>query len=51
MWRSKFQIFLSLIGCQYLLKATDNPVMVGDINVSQAELGHTPKENIDAHVV
>ena len=53
MWRSRFQAFLSSVGCLYVLKATDNPVMVGDINVSQEELkqGHTPKEIIDARVV
>ena len=50
MWRSKFQAFLTSIGCRYVLKATDNPVMVGKINVSQAALEHTPKDNIDAHV-
>ena len=38
MWRSKFQAFLSLVGCLYVFKATDIPVMVGDINVSQEEL-------------
>ena len=45
MWRSTFQAFLSSSGCLYVLKATDNPVMVGDINVSQEELEqrHTPK--------
>ena len=53
MWRSKFQAFLSSVGCLYVLKATDNPVMVGDINVSQEELERrrTPKEIIDARVV
>ena len=52
-WRSKFQAFLSSVGCLYVLEATDNPVMAGDINVSQGELEqrHTPKEIIDARVV
>ena len=51
--RSKFQAFLSSITCLFVLKATDNPVMVGDNNVSQEELEkkHTPKETIDARVV
>ena len=53
MWRSKFRALLSSVGCLYVLKATDNPVMVGDINVSQEGLKqrHTPKEIIDARVV
>ena len=53
MWCSKFQAFLSSVGCLYVLKATDNPVMVRDIIVSQEELErrHTPKEIIDARVV
>ena len=53
MWRSKFQAFLSSIGCLYVLRATDNPVMVGDINVSREHLEqrHTPEEIIDARVV
>ena len=53
MWRSKFLAFLSSVGCLYVPKATDNPVMVGGINVSQEELEqrHTPKEIIDARVV
>ena len=34
MWRSKFQAFLSSIGCLYVLKATDNPILTGDMNVS-----------------
>ena len=37
---------MSSLGCLYVLKATDNPVMVGDMNVSQEELeaaqGKTP---------
>ena len=53
MWRSKFQAFMSSVGWLYVLKATDNPVMVGGVNVSQEELEqrHTPKEIIDARVV
>ena len=53
MWRSKFQAFLSSIGCLYVLKATDNPIMVGDMNVSQEELeqGHSQKEIMDARLV
>ena len=53
MWRSKFQAFLSSIGCLYVLKATDNPNMVGDMNVSQEELeqGHSQKEIMDARLV
>ena len=45
-WRGKFQTFSSSISCLYVLKATYNPVMVGDINVSQEELEqrHTQKE-------
>ena len=53
MWRSKFQAFLSSIGCLYVFKATDNPIMVGDMNVSQEELeqGHSQKEIMDARLV
>ena len=53
MWRSKFQAFWSSIGCLYVLKATDNPVMVGDMNVSQEKLDqrHTQKEIMDARLV
>ena len=45
MWRSKFKACLSSLGCLYVLKATDNPVMVGDMNVSQEELEqkHSPQ--------
>ena len=52
-WRSKFQAFLSSAGCLYVFKATDNPMMVDDINVPQEELErrHTPKEIIDTCVV
>ena len=37
----------------YVLKATDNPIMVGDMNVSQEELeqGHSQKEIMDARLV
>ena len=44
---------MSSVGRLYVLKATDNPVMVGDIHVIQEELEqrHTPKEIIDARVV
>ena len=35
MWRRKFQACLSSIVCLYVLKATDNPVLVGDTNVLQ----------------
>ena len=53
MWRSKFQAFLSSTGCLYVLNATDNPIMVGDMNVSQEELeqGHSQKEIMDARLV
>ena len=44
---------MSSIGCLYVLKATDNPIMVGDMNVSQEELeqGHSQKEIMDARLV
>ena len=53
MWRSNFQACWSSIGCPYVLKATDNPVVVGDINVSQEDLEQrrTPKQIFDARVV
>ena len=53
MWRSKFQAFLSSVRCLYVLKATDNPVMVGDMNVSQEELEqkHTQKKKMNARLV
>ena len=53
MWRSKFKAFWSSVGCLYVLKATDNPGMVDDTNVSRKELEqrHTPKDIIDRRVV
>ena len=53
MWRSKFKACLSSLGCLYVLKATDNPVMVGDMNVSQEELEqkHSPQVIRDARLV
>ena len=53
MLRSKFQAFLSSTGCLYVLKTTDNPIMVGDMNVSQDELEqrHSQKEIMDARLV
>ena len=53
MWRSKFMACLSSLGCLYVLKATDNPVMVGDMNVSQEELEqkHSPQVIRDARLV
>ena len=47
MWRSKFQACLSSLGCLYVHKATDNPVMVGDMNASQEEFEqrHTPRRS------
>ena len=46
MWQNKFQAFFSSIGCLCVLKATDNLVMVGDMNVPQEELEqrHTKKD-------
>lgn len=35
---SKFQAYISTIGCLHVLRPTENPVMVRDINVSQKEL-------------
>ena len=53
MWRSKFQAFLSSISCLYILKATDNPIMVGDMIVSREELEqrHGQKEIMEARLV
>ena len=53
MWRSKFKACLSSLVCLYVLKATDNPVMVGDMNVSQEELEqkHSPQVIRDARLV
>ena len=44
---------MSSIGCLYVLKATDDPVMVGGMNVSQEELEqrHAQKEIMDARLV
>ena len=44
MWRSTFQAFSSSFGCLYFVKATDNPVIAGDINVYQKELEETHTE-------
>ena len=53
MSRSKFKACLSSLGCLYVLKATDNPVMVGEMNVSQEELEqkHSPQVIRDARLV
>ena len=53
MWRGKLKACLPSIGCLYVLEATNNPVIVGDMNVSQEELEqiHTREEIMDARVV
>ena len=38
MWKSKVLAYLSALCKLYMVKETDNPVMVGDINVSEEEL-------------
>ena len=45
MWRSKFEAYLSSLGCLHV-SITSNPVMVGDVRVSQEELAsrYSPQE-------
>ena len=49
MWRSKFEAYLSSLGCLHVL-STSHPVMVGDVRVSEEELAsrHSPQEIRDA---
>ena len=53
MGSSKFLAHISSLGCLHVVKATANPVMIGDINVSRQELErrHTSQENRDATFV
>ena len=52
MWRSKFEAYLSSLGCLHVL-STSTPVMVGDVRVSEEELAsrHSPQEIRDARLV
>ena len=38
MGSSKFLAHISSLGCLHVVKATANPVMIGDMNVSEQEL-------------
>ena len=52
MWRSKFEAYLSSLGCLHVL-STSTPVMVGEVRVSEDELAsrHSPLEIRDAILV
>ena len=52
MWRSKFEAYLSYLGCLHVLN-TSNSVLVGDVTVSEEELAsrHSPQEIRDARLV
>ena len=52
MWRSKFEAYLSSLGFLHVMN-TSNPVMVGDVRVSQDELAsrHSPQKIRDARLV
>lgn len=45
--------YIAWFGCLYVIKPTDFPVMVADINVSEEELTrrHSPQEIRDARLV
>ena len=53
MWSNKFSAYISSLGCLHIVKARANPVVVGDINVSQQDLErrHTLQEIKDARYV
>ena len=53
MWGSKVLAYISSLGCLHVVKATANPVMVGDINVFSQELKrrHTSQGVKDARYV
>ncbi|CAN0126352.1 unnamed protein product, partial [Laminaria digitata] len=53
MWRSKMIAYIAGFGYLYVIKPTDFPVMVGDIDVSEEELKvrHSPQEIKDAKLV
>ncbi|CAN0564227.1 unnamed protein product, partial [Laminaria digitata] len=52
MWRNKMLNYIAGFGCLYVIKRTDFPVMVGDIDVSEEELKlrHSPQEIKDARL-
>ena len=53
MGSSKFLAHISSLGCLHVVKATANPVMIGDMNVSEQEQErrHTSQEIRDARLM